>query len=124
MPVHNLIDDLTWVKGNHTLQFGGNYRLIHNLSASDSTSWNSAVGSYGFFPLSGLANTGQNYDPGTYGYPAVGASFTNSYNNAAIAATGLLSGIYSSSNYSVAQDGLTGTLLSQGNHDRPRLQDK
>ena len=29
-PVHNLVDDVTWVKGNHTLQFGGNVRLIKN----------------------------------------------------------------------------------------------
>lgn len=114
VPVHNFTDDLTWVKREHTLQFGVNYRLIHNLTASDNTSWNSAVASYGFFPLSGIANTGQNYDPGAYGFPAVGASFTNSYNNAIIDATGLLSGIYSSSNYSVAQNGREGTLLNQG----------
>ena len=114
IPVHNFIDDITWVKHEHTLQFGANYRLIHSISASDNTSWNSAVGSYGFFPLSGIANTGQNYDPGAYNFPAVGASFTNSYNNAIIAATGLISGIYSSANYSVSQDGRTGTLLDQG----------
>jgi hypothetical protein len=29
-PVHNLVDDVTYVKGNHTLQFGGNVRLIKN----------------------------------------------------------------------------------------------
>ena len=29
-PVHNFVDDVTWVKGNHTLQFGGNVRLIKN----------------------------------------------------------------------------------------------
>lgn len=114
VPVHNFADDLTWVKGAHTLQFGGNYRLIHNITASDNTSWSSAVASYGYFPLSGIANTGQNYDPGTYGFPAVGASFTNSYNNAIIDATGILSGILTSSNYSVSQNGLTGTLLDQG----------
>ncbi|HEY1659928.1 MAG TPA: carboxypeptidase regulatory-like domain-containing protein [Candidatus Sulfotelmatobacter sp.] len=114
VPVHNFVDDVTWVKREHTLQFGVNYRLIHNLTATDNTSWNSAVGSYGFFPLSGIANTGQNYDPGTYGFPAVGPSFTNSYNNAIIAATGLISGIYSSANYSVSPNGLEGNLLNQG----------
>ncbi len=30
VPVHNFIDDLTWTKGKHTLQFGANLRLIHN----------------------------------------------------------------------------------------------
>jgi hypothetical protein len=29
-PVHNFVDDVSWVKGSHTLQFGGNIRLIRN----------------------------------------------------------------------------------------------
>jgi hypothetical protein len=29
-PVHNFVDDVTFIKGNHTLQFGGNVRLIKN----------------------------------------------------------------------------------------------
>ena len=33
-PVHNFVDDVTWVKGNHTLQFGGNVRLIKNTRQS------------------------------------------------------------------------------------------
>ena len=33
-PVHNLVDDVTFVKGNHTWQFGGNVRLIKNTRES------------------------------------------------------------------------------------------
>jgi hypothetical protein len=33
-PVHNFVDDLTLVRGNHTLQFGGNVRLIKNTRQS------------------------------------------------------------------------------------------
>jgi hypothetical protein len=33
-PVHNFVDDVTFVKGNHTLQFGGNVRLIKNTRQS------------------------------------------------------------------------------------------
>ncbi|HEU4510725.1 MAG TPA: carboxypeptidase-like regulatory domain-containing protein [Pyrinomonadaceae bacterium] len=29
-PVHNFVDDVTFIKGKHTLQFGGNVRLIRN----------------------------------------------------------------------------------------------
>jgi hypothetical protein len=29
-PVHNFVDDVTYITGNHTLQFGGNVRLIRN----------------------------------------------------------------------------------------------
>ena len=30
IPVHNFTDDLSWIHGNHTLQFGGNIRLVSN----------------------------------------------------------------------------------------------
>jgi hypothetical protein len=30
VPVHNLTDDVSWIRGNHTIQFGGNLRLISN----------------------------------------------------------------------------------------------
>ena len=33
-PVHNFVDDVTWVKSKHTLQFGGNVRLIKNTRQS------------------------------------------------------------------------------------------
>ena len=29
-PVHNFVDDVSWVRGNHTFGFGGNVRLITN----------------------------------------------------------------------------------------------
>jgi hypothetical protein len=30
VPVHNLTDDLSWIHGNHTIQFGGNIRFVSN----------------------------------------------------------------------------------------------
>jgi hypothetical protein len=33
-PVHNFTDDFSWVKDNHTIQFGGNFRLISNKRTS------------------------------------------------------------------------------------------
>lgn len=33
-PVHNIVDDVTFVKGDHTLQFGGNMRFIKNTRRS------------------------------------------------------------------------------------------
>src|SRR6185436_19606321 len=35
-PTHNLVDDLTWIKGRHNVQFGGNFRFITN----DRTAYN------------------------------------------------------------------------------------
>ena len=33
-PVHNFTDDFSWVMDNHTLQFGGNFRLVKNKRTS------------------------------------------------------------------------------------------
>src|SRR5438034_8875848 len=35
VPVHNFLDDVNWIKGKHTLQFGVNWRIIHNNTASN-----------------------------------------------------------------------------------------
>ena len=43
IPVHNWVDDVTWTKGNHTVQFGTNVRLINNSRTSNATSFNSAL---------------------------------------------------------------------------------
>ena len=40
-PVHNFVDDVTFVKGNHTLQFGGNVRLIENTRQSFASAFDS-----------------------------------------------------------------------------------
>src|SRR5262249_43798055 len=39
VPVSNFVDDVTWTKGNHTVQFGGNFRIINNIRRSDSASF-------------------------------------------------------------------------------------
>jgi hypothetical protein len=40
-PVHNLVEDLSWIKGNHTFQFGGNFRDITNSSVNLGSSFSS-----------------------------------------------------------------------------------
>src|SRR5207245_1951328 len=39
VPVHNFVDDISWTKGKHNLQFGANYRRIDNVRQSNSTSF-------------------------------------------------------------------------------------
>ena len=38
-PVHNFVDDLSWVKGNHNYQFGANIRLIKNTRSTFANSF-------------------------------------------------------------------------------------
>jgi len=41
-PVHNLTDDFSWTKSDHTFQFGGNIRLIRNGRTSYANAWDVA----------------------------------------------------------------------------------
>ncbi|MFL6214735.1 MAG: carboxypeptidase regulatory-like domain-containing protein [Blastocatellia bacterium] len=41
-PTHNFTDDLSWTRGNHTWQFGGNVRLIRNSRTSNASSFDRA----------------------------------------------------------------------------------
>jgi hypothetical protein len=52
-PVWNFVDDLAWVKGGHTFQFGANIRLIRNERTSYASSYDSAVANPSFYEDSG-----------------------------------------------------------------------
>src|SRR5690242_9144717 len=52
-PVHNFVDDVSWVRGNHTFGFGGNVRLITNNRTSLGASFDSAIINPSFYNFSG-----------------------------------------------------------------------
>ena len=52
-PVHNFVDDLTWIKGNHSFQFGGNLRLVSNTRNSQGQSFDFATVNPSFYDFSG-----------------------------------------------------------------------
>jgi len=52
-PVHNFVDDFTWVKGNHTIAAGGNIRLVTNDRTSFGASYDSATTNPSFYNCSG-----------------------------------------------------------------------
>ncbi len=52
-PIHNFTDDFTWIKGNHTLQFGGNVRIIRNKRTDLGNAFDDAVTNPSFYALSG-----------------------------------------------------------------------
>ncbi len=54
-PVHNFVDDLSWVKGNHTLQLGGNVRLIANNRTSFAAAFDNAITNPSYYDCSGDA---------------------------------------------------------------------
>ncbi len=94
-PVHNFVDDLSWIKGNHTFQFGANIRFIDNERSSLSGSLDSAVTNPSFYELSGASVSNQVSD--------VSAGTTTTLQNAATALIGRYSQY--SGNYIYGVDG-------------------
>ena len=115
VPVHNLADDVAWVKGKHTFGFGGNLRVITNGRSSDANSFSYAR-SYNLWlnPTAFIAGTGSSLDPSapqfaSLGLPAVNPSFQTGYDWPVIALTGLLDSSFS--NYNITK---AGTVLPPG----------
>ena len=100
-PVHNFVDDLSWIKGNHTFQFGANLRFIDNERSSLSGSLDSAVTNPSFYELSGASVSNQ--------IPDLSAGTTTTAQNAATALIGRYSQY--SGNYIY---GVDGGILSPG----------
>jgi len=115
VPVHNIIDDVTWTKGRHTLQFGGNYRLIFNNRQSDTTLYKHANITYSYLTIGSIAGTGTSLDPKAFGYTAVDSSFKRAYNIAAADITGLITHAVQYYNYTVNSDSLDTAPAGQWN---------
>jgi hypothetical protein len=105
VPVHNLTDDLAWVKGKHTFGFGGNLSIVTNNRNSDANSFSFAR-SYDLWlnPTDFIAGTGSGLDPGAFGFPAVHSSYHTGYDWPVIALTGLLDSSFS--NYNITKEGI------------------
>ena len=54
---HNITDDFTWIKGDHTVQFGGNVRIIRNKRNSFGSAFDSASTNPTFYNGAGGAGT-------------------------------------------------------------------
>ena len=69
-PTHNITDDFTWIKGNHTWQFGGNVRIIRNERLDFGNAFDDAITNPSFYDASGavldeaFANAGYAIDEG------------------------------------------------------------
>lgn len=109
VPVKNWVDDVTKIKGNHTLQVGANLRQIDNIRQSNSTSFFTATTNAFWLAGSKLANSGTSLDPAAFGLPAVASSFSTSYDFPVTALTGLVTEV--GSNYNLTK---TLTALAEG----------
>jgi Carboxypeptidase regulatory-like domain len=112
IPVHNFVDDFTWIKGTHTIQVGANYLLINNDQNSNGTSFDSGSTGVGNLYAAAISGNGGSMDPAAFGFPAVGPRFQQSYDNDVTDLLGLISNVTDQANYRVA--GSNASLLPSG----------
>jgi hypothetical protein len=109
VPVHNFVDDLSWIKGRHTLQFGVNVNILRNPQSSNINSFSSAVTNASWFIPSGLANQGGAFDPPVFGLPQIDSGFNNNYDYPMIALVGMVNQVNAQYNFTK-----TGGTIPQG----------
>jgi hypothetical protein len=90
VPVHDLNDNFSWSRGNHSLQFGGYFRFITNYSSSAQNSFPSAHINSGWLVNSGIANRGVPFDPAQSGFPAVTDNFAHQYDSILMTLVGMV----------------------------------
>ncbi len=109
VPVNNFVDDVTWTKGKHTIQYGMNYRLIGNNRTSNATSFTGATTNVSWLDTSSIGNTGNSLDPGAFGFPNVDAGFNSDFDSPIAAVAGLVTNV--NAIYNIRKDG---SVLADG----------
>jgi hypothetical protein len=111
VPVNQFSESLSWTRGNHTMQFGGDFFLIRNNHTSYANSFSDAQTNVVYLNTAGISIPGSNspLNPGNNGYPGVDPGFAPSYDTA----TAILLGILAEGDgiYNFARNG---TALAQG----------
>ena len=114
LPVNNIVDDVAWTKGNHSITFGTNIVLIRNADANQNSSYSFAFTNSDWVDVGGFAGrSGSVFNPANAGFPGVDSSFNNSYDWPLIGMLGIVSEVNAQYNYFVNPDH-TGTVLNQG----------
>jgi carboxypeptidase family protein len=109
VPVHNITDDISWLKGKHTLQFGTNIEFMRNPRTNQLSSFSDGSTNPGWLSAAGVANTGTDMDPGAFGLPAVASSFGQSYDFPLLTMLGAVTQVDAQYNYKT-----DGSVLPQG----------
>jgi len=98
-PVHNFVDDISWTKGTHTIQFGTNMRFIRNPRSNLLSSFPFGVTNSQGLNTVGIAGTSSPLDPANNGLPAVDGGFSLNYNYPLVAMMGLVSELSATYNF-------------------------
>lgn len=106
---NNFVDDFTWTKGRHTVQFGANDRLLSNSRYFDSPLLSNATISANLLATAAIAGKGTSLDPGAFACAncgVVATPFRTFYNSAILANTGIIEAAQSGTEYLVKNNSL------------------
>ena len=108
VPVHNFVDDVSWTKGKHTIQVGGNLRVVTNNRSGNAQNYSYSYTNVYWLDVAGISNKCLSLDPAALGsstnqagtkytcggangtYPSVDPAFGTNYDFATAALAGLL----------------------------------
>src|SRR5271157_269641 len=122
IPVYNWLDDVSWTKGRHTLQFGTNIRRITNSRATDIANITTASTNPNWL-TAGAAGGGGSFDPScatdqasppafcTWNFPAVDPNNANPYNYAIVNLVGLVTDVTARYNRTAKNQQIPGGTL-------------
>ncbi len=80
VPIHNLVDDISWSRGKHTLQFGTNIGFARQPQSSFVNSFSQGVTNASWLDTGGMVGQGADHmDPGANGFPEVLPDFAQGY---------------------------------------------
>jgi hypothetical protein len=111
VPVHNFVDDVSWIKGRHNFQFGTNVNILRNPQKNKFSSFSSGVTNASWFDTAALAEAGApgHFDPDTEGFPTIDSGFDNNYDYPLIALVGMVPQVNAQYNFDHS-----GSAIAQG----------
>lgn len=94
VPVNQFVDDMTWTRGKHTFQFGGNWRIVDNNRFSNEENFLNGSTHPDWLSLGVIAGSYLDLDPeNSAALPSVDPGFGFSYDAAISDVTGILGSI-------------------------------
>ena len=97
-PTHNILDDVSWTKGNHSLQLGANLGWVRDPRSSLEHSFPVGKGATNWMSPTGFANTnGGELDPANGGFPEPAS--TPAYDLPMLSLLGMVSDAVANYNY-------------------------
>jgi hypothetical protein len=109
-PVHNITDDLSWIRGKHIFQFGVQMAFLRSPSTSTNESFSLGVANGGWLVDGGISgSSGSPLNPANNGYPGVDSNFEGNYDGPLTSLLGMVTAVVANYNY-----GRDGNPLPQG----------